>query len=157
MSKPIKILSIIAVILSGFAVLLSFAVLTFLWKPINIYLNTPADLIGYDPIIPIGNMLYMFECLIIALLFLFTSKSKRVIAIEIIAIIFLTISPALGNYLNSIQTTFIGKFAGDTSLIVLGITTQSLFVSSTFIGICRCLCLIIGGMRIVEKLAFRKK
>ncbi len=150
MSKPIKILSIIAVILSGFAFLLSVAILTFLWEPMGYIYTSSTEILEDGPIIPIANILSISKIFVIALFLLLTSKSKRFIAIEIIAIVLLIGFPFLAQFLELIQLSWVNPM-GSNAVARYAVTKNVLTLPGFIMGLSSTLCLVLCGMRISLK------
>lgn len=157
MNKSVKILSIISIILSLIGVLLATAILTFLWEPVNILLNSPEVIAKATPIIPIGNMVYILGCVIISLVLLASYKSRKFIVIEILSIVFLSfVFPLLAYRLDMTQTIWVGHTMGDNSLAVLGTANSIMAIPIGFINLSVALSLITSGMRLIEKIMSNK-
>ena len=90
MNKSIKVLSIISVVMAGFAILLACFFLTVFWERLCIDLSAPDVVLDIGPRIPIGNTLYLIGSLIFVLIHFLTNKSRDNIIIEIVTIVFLS-------------------------------------------------------------------
>lgn len=158
MSRVFKILSIISAILSCIAILLSGAILTFLWDRLNIkFMNTPESIIAIGPIVPAGSIIRILGCFLISIILLITYKSKRTITVEgILFPLLCIIIPISSHYSDLVQNISIGQAAGDSSLVALSVTntlmTLPLFLSS----LSSHLCFLVSGMRIAEKSMIKK-
>lgn len=157
MSKSIKILSIISVIFSCVGILIAIAILTFLWEPINILFNSPDVITEANPIIPIGTMMHIVSSIIVAIVLLVSCKSKKLILIEILSIVFLSmVLPVMIYRIDMTQTIFVGHTMGNNALSVMNVGNSYMVFSLGFVNLSISLCLITSGMRIAEKVIENK-
>ena len=157
MKKTIKVLSVISLVCSCMALVLALAFTSFLWRPLGSSFASSQEVINAGPRIPIGNMISIFGYLVVSLLLLITAKVRRVIAIEIIAIVLLCVVLPPAIYLSGMyQNIFVGRAYGSLALASLASTSSMFAVPTAFSGISFQLSLITSGMRIADKVHNRK-
>lgn len=154
--KPIKILSIIAVIVSVSSFLMSIAVLTVLWQPMAFSNVSSMDIIKDGPILPIGTVVSIMGSLIISIYLFVSFKSRRFMVVEIILVIFMgVILPTLAPLANLLQQIYINSI-GTNSIIRLIISKNVLDLPTITMGWTTILCWVICGMRISYKTSYKK-
>lgn len=152
MKKTISILSITSIALAVLSLLLAVGLLFIFWEPVCLLISAPEAVVDAGPIIPIGNMVYMVGCLIVAVLVCICAKSNRSVVLEIMAIVFLSvILPALAWRLSMAQTSQIGRTMGAATLTALSVATDVSGFARGLMDVSVALCLVACGMSISEK------
>lgn len=151
MKKPIAIISTTSMIISFVSVFLTLLFLTALWEPMGSLFYSSPDVLRQGPVIPIGNMLYIFGCLTVAVILFATRKSRRFFAIEIISMVFLiAFLPVFTSLLETFQQNTLSAM-GINAVLRLNITSRVLTVPAYLMNVSSALCLLSCGMRIANK------
>ena len=104
----ITVASIISIITSTVSLLLAIVMLTILWRPIAAVFVSSLDIINNGAIFPIGSMVYILVCMVIAIILFFRKKVIKAIAVEILFTIMLGfVLPSLTSLLAAVQQSFI--------------------------------------------------
>ena len=152
MKKTINVLSIVSTVISAIALLIAIVMLTFFWKPMSLIYSSSTDIIESGPIIPIGNTLYILGCLIVSIIIVLSSKAKRVIAIEIVAMVLLCAVLPLATWILSLVQQSNVNYLGVVAAARLLITNKVLALPVNLVSFSRMLLLVICGMRVVDKI-----
>ena len=153
MSKTIKVLSIIAVVLAGISIILACFFLTVFWEMICIALSAPDVVLDIGPRISIGNLLYVIGCFIFALIIFFTNKERNNIIIEVVTIVSLSvIFPVLSWWIGIVEVDDVA-FLGERYYYAFIMTKDVLVLPISIMKLSLCLCLVNCGMRISKNIS----
>ena len=157
MKKAISVFSIISVVVAALSFTLFIGFLTVLWKPMcHIYVTSP-DVVGAGPIIPMGTLIHMIGCLVVAIISCFFTKTNRVIVFEVIALaLLILIIPVLTRSLTMVQSITVGQTMGEYYAAAFSIANQISTVPNALMAVAESLCLVVCGMSISEKLITKK-
>ena len=158
MSKTIKVLSIISVIMIALSIFLAIGFLTVLWEPMGILYSNRDYLKETSPVLPLGDAVYLLCSFAVVLSLLLTCNTKKNIAIEIITILcLLFVLPIARNFLSLQQSMLLSGFSGVKELSALTITKSIISFPMNLAEFASSLCLINVGMRIAEKVLLSKQ
>ena len=157
MKKAISILSIISVVLAVSSLLLAIGFLSVFWEPMCLRFSPSREMVEAGPIIPIGDMVYLVGCLVVAVIICVCTKSNKNIVIEIISIVLLgVVLPLLAWHISKEQTA---EIAQNIEVYKLAALTAAKSMSNSARGLMNVsatLCLVVCGMGISEKVILKK-
>ena len=154
MKKTFTVLSLVATIVLEISVLIAASFLTFLWEPMC-SLFTTESIAG--PIFSVSLILRAIVLTVVSLLLLFTAKSKKSIAIEIVSIVIIVIGlPVLTEIISNIQQTFVNTY-GFMYVQRYAVTNTILNIPTLLMSVASAICIVVSGMRIAYKINLGKQ
>ena len=156
MKKTITIMSIIAAVIAFASLFLAIGGLVAFWKPMCAVFSYPQEVMDGGPVMPIGNLLYMIGCLVVATVA--CSRAGKAVAMDVLLIALLcVVVPGLAWIATTAQSYLIGYTAGTYEVIALAAANNVTGLARGLASVSASLSLVVCGMSIAEKVRMKKE
>ena len=155
MKKTITILSVVAAIIAFASLFLAIGGLVAFWKPMCSLFSYPQEVMDGGPVMPIGNLLYMIGCLVVATIA--CSRAGKAVAMDVLLIALLcVVVPGLAWIAATVQSTVLG-YSGTYEVIALGAANNVTGLARGLTSVSASLSLVVCGISIAEKVRMKKE
>ena len=156
MKKTITILSVVAAIIAFASLFLAIGGLVAFWKPMCSLFSYPQEVMDGGPVMPIGNLLYMIGCLVVATIA--CSRAGKAVAMDVLLIALLcVVVPGLAWIATTVQSYLVGYTAGTYEVIALGAANNVTGLARGLASVSASLSLVVCGISIAEKVRMKKE